>query len=268
MAFAKIDTVNVYYESTEQRGETILFVPGFTAHRESWRPLAERLASSHGTVLFDNRGSGESDTPEGPYTMEMLARDLLGLMDALDIVDAHFMGASMGTAIIQTVALIAPERVKSSVLIAPFAQLPETTAMHITTVGKLFLAQIPMELIIENSIPWLYGSRVTGNRDAVAKLIENRMNDPLSHNLTGFFGQCAALKEYDIRDRLGEIRHPVLLIAGEEDLTTPLICARYLHDRLPNATLRTIPRVGHMVYDEQPEKVYREVVGFIPPPVP
>ena len=84
MAFAKINGINLYYE-LQGEGQPIVFVSGFATHRETWREFSNRLSANYKTLIFDNRGAGQSDAPPPPYSIEMMAKDTKDLMDHLGI---------------------------------------------------------------------------------------------------------------------------------------------------------------------------------------
>lgn len=262
MAFAKVNDINLYYE-LKGKGEPIVFLSGFSTNRETWRNYSDRLSSQYQTLILDNRGAGESDAPPPPYTIEMMAEDTAALMDHVGIKEATMVGSSMGTAIIQTLALRHPSKVKKGILISPFAKLPLTALMKSETVGKLLEAGVPLNLVIESVIPWLYSNAFLNDGDRAKNKSQEMLENPFPQKPEGYLGQLTALKAFDLRDQVGDIQAEMLLIAGAEDLSTPLYCSHFLNENLPQNTLKVFENVGHMAHVEQRDKVFEVILNFL-----
>ena len=97
-------------------GPALLLIQGLGYGRWGWDPVAPGLAERHRVLSFDNRGIGESEKPEGPYTARMMADDALQVLDEAGVERAHVVGASLGGMIAQELAVLAPERVDRLVL--------------------------------------------------------------------------------------------------------------------------------------------------------
>ncbi len=262
MPFAKINELDLYYE-IHGSGEPIVFISGFSTHHMTWLSCVERLENHYQLILFDNRGAGQTTAPPPPYTIETMAEDTILLMDHLGINRAHMVGSSMGTAIVQTIAHQHPKRIDKGVLIAPFPKLPETALLKSATTGKLLEKGVPLELVIETVIPWLFSRDFVKNPENVAAKIKEMASNPHPQSAEGFLGQMAALGGFDSHSFVKELKSPFLLMAGEEDLSTPLYCAEYLHKHLPNSTLHVFPRVGHMIHAEKKDEVLDLILQFL-----
>lgn len=254
MPFAKVNDIEIYYE-VHGEGPPLLCIPGFANYHKTWLPFIKLLSKQFQLVLLDNRGAGLSSAPSIPYSIEMLADDTIELMDHLGIENAYMVGSSMGCAIITTLALHHPEKLKKGVLISPFAKLPQTSLLKSLNAGKLLQAGAPLSLIIEGVIPWLYSNTFLSDPDKLNALIEEMKNNPHPQKAEGFRGQLAALGHFNIIDSLSEITSPFLLLAGEEDLSTPLYCAEEMELHLPHATLHSLPKMGHMAHHEMRKEV-------------
>lgn len=262
MPFAKVNGINLYYE-LHGIGQPIIFLSGFSTHLETWRHYSNRFSLHYQTLIFDNRGAGQSDAPPPPYKIETMTEDTAQLMDHLGISQAYMIGSSMGTAIIQAFALQYPEKIKKGILITPFAQLPYAKVMTAETVAKLLQANVPFELIIESVLPWLYSNQFLSNSKQVKGKIEEMMTNAFPQKIEGYLGQLSALRSFDLRDQIRSIETEMLLIAGNEDLSTPLYCSEFLNKNLPSSTLRIFKDVGHMIHVEQPDQLFETIEEFI-----
>ncbi|MCB1115700.1 MAG: alpha/beta hydrolase [Chlamydiia bacterium] len=254
MPFAKVNEIDLYYE-VHGKGNPLVFLSGFSTHHMSWLSFVEDFQNDFQVILLDNRGAGQSSAPQGDYTIEMMASDTLALLDHLNIKKAGFVGSSMGTAIVQTIAYLAPERFEKGVLIAPFHQLPHPSLLKIITTGKLMAAKVPIELVVETAIPWLFGSDFVAHPEKFRKKQEEMVKNPYPQTAEGFMGQFAALKEFDSSPFLEKMEGEFLLLAGEEDLSSPIWCAKTLQQKLKRATLHSFPRTGHMVHVEKRNEI-------------
>ena len=115
-AYALVNGVNLCYE-IHGDGEIVLLIHGLGTKKEAWIGQTEPLAKYFKIIRFDNRGAGKSDRPDTPYTMEVFADDINGLMDFLDIEKCHIIGWSLGGMIVQNFILKYPQRVNKMVLI-------------------------------------------------------------------------------------------------------------------------------------------------------
>lgn len=265
MAIKKINGINIYYE-LQGKGDPIIFLSGFSTNRETWRNYSDSFSSSNQTLILDNRGAGQTDAPPPPYSIETMADDTATLMDELGIKQAHMVGSSMGTAIIQTLALRYPEKIKKGILISPFAKLPRTSIMKSETVAKLLKANVPLNLVIESVIPWLYSNAFLNDGEKARIKSEEMQNNPYPQSPEGYLGQLTALKSFNISDQAQDIQAEMLLIAGGEDLSTPLYCSEFLHEALPSSTLKVFEHVGHMAHVEKRDQVFDLIRSFIHKP--
>jgi pimeloyl-ACP methyl ester carboxylesterase len=115
MPTAKIGDIQLYYEDYGQ-GPTLIMILGLGQDVATWSFQIGPLSKNVRLIIFDNRDAGQSSRCSENYTTETMARDILGLLDHLEIKDAHILGTSMGGMIAQHVALTAPARLDSLIL--------------------------------------------------------------------------------------------------------------------------------------------------------
>ena len=120
MSKARVNDINMYYE-VQGEGFPLVMVMGFLGSASCWDPrMLPSLADKFKVVVFDNRGAGRTDISEREYSIKLFAEDTVGLMDALNIPQAHVLGISMGGMIAQEVALNYPRRVQKLILASTF----------------------------------------------------------------------------------------------------------------------------------------------------
>jgi 3-oxoadipate enol-lactonase len=229
------------------------------ASLEMWEPQVAAMADGYRVLRYDTRGHGGSEVPPGPYTLEMLADDVLGLLEALGVERTHFVGLSMGGMIGQAVALKRPAVLASLVL-------ADTTSRVPPEAGPLWDARIAMaesqgmaalaEGTIERWFTRPFIERAPEVVDRVRMLI--RTTPP-----QGFAGCSQAIRALDYADRLRAIRTPTLIIVGQEDLGTPVAASELMHAAIAGSKLVVLPSAAHLSNVEQAEKFNHAVLGFL-----
>jgi 3-oxoadipate enol-lactonase len=179
-----------------------------------WAPQMADLLSHFQVLRYDTRGHGASDAPQGEYSIEQLGRDVLGLADALAMKQFAFCGLSMGGAIGQWLAIQAPDCLSRLVLANTSPQFgPRSnwdTRMKAVNDGGM--------AAIADAVMGRFFSPETLANDAYAKAVKSVF---LGTNPVGYLGCCAAIRDFDSRESLPQIRVPTLVIAGDRDVSTP-----------------------------------------------
>ena len=122
----KVDGIHINYEIYgREEGDVLMFSHSLGTNLLMWDPQVKAFRDRYKIICFDTRGHGKSDVPEGPYTLEEMAKDAIGLLDKLGIEKVHWIGLSMGGMIAQAVALNYPERLKSLILCDTAAKVSE-----------------------------------------------------------------------------------------------------------------------------------------------
>ncbi|MFO7837902.1 MAG: 3-oxoadipate enol-lactonase [Desulfosalsimonadaceae bacterium] len=224
-----------------------------------WDAQVIALREKYRVLTFDTRGHGGSSAPEGPYTMEMLAADVLDLFDILGIRHAHFMGISMGGMIGQTLALRHPECVSSLILCDTACKVPRD-------VGPIWDERIRavegkgMEAVVDGTLErWLSPDFQTHSPTTTERIREIIFSTPVP----GFIGCCHAIKNFDVADRISEISVPALIMVGENDPGTPVESARQIHENMQNAELAVLPQAYHLSNIEAADAFNKRLLAFM-----
>jgi 3-oxoadipate enol-lactonase len=262
-SYASNDGVRLAYEE-RGGGEPLLFVQGLGYDRNGFGPLPTILADDFHVVVFDNRGVGDSDVPEGPYSVTQLATDAIAVLDAAGIGTAHVLGVSLGGFIAQELALAHPERVRKLVLCstAP-GSVPPSHPMPQRGVDAF--ARFPtmereagLRLMVENSL----GDHGVRERPELVEDIYRYRLDR-APTLAGWQAQAYAGATFDAYERIPGIAAPTLVIQGSDDTVIDRRNAELLVERIPDARLELVPERGHLVIWEEGEMLAPIVREFL-----
>ena len=181
-------------------GEPLLLSMGFGGDHTAWAFQIGALSARYRVIAFDNRGVGRTDAPDHPYTTGMMARDSLGLMDALGIDRVHVIGVSMGGMIGQEPALAHPERVRSLHLGCTLAR-PDAYMLALNAVWLDMRIGLGREATLRTLALWLFApATYTERPDLLETLLQNSLANPYPQSLTGFLRQGEAVAAHDARD--------------------------------------------------------------------
>jgi pimeloyl-ACP methyl ester carboxylesterase len=251
MPFAPLGGHSVYY-TEHVRGPAerppLMLVHGSGGTLLHWPPELRRLDNA-AVYALDLPGHGQSGGAANISVIEKAEAVLAVLADARRE-RAVIGGHSLGSAIALTLALMRPDRVAGLVLVGAGAKLRVTPEI-------LDHALTDFPQAVNSVIEYAFGSAAPGR---LVKLARERMLETAPQVLLGDLAACDA---FDVRERLGEIHVPTLILCGDEDRLTPPKYAQFLAERIPGAELKLFPRAGHMVMLEQPEAVTAAVAEFM-----
>jgi 3-oxoadipate enol-lactonase len=215
------------------------------------------LAGTFRVIRYDLRGHGGSPVGPEPVTLADLANDVLALLDDLGVERFSYAGVSLGGAIGLQLALTSPDRLERLVVIASAAQFPDPPsykerAERVRREGTEFL------------VPSRIGAWVTEDFARSRPEETERLLQMLRRTSTeGYARCCEAIATFDVRDGLGGIPTPTLVIAGADDPATPVETVRLIAESIPGARFVVVPQGSHLVSAEQPEAVTAEIRRFL-----
>jgi pimeloyl-ACP methyl ester carboxylesterase len=261
MPTIQVNDVNLYYELHGPAGAPVLVLNNgiLMNAAASWVFQTPALSRHYRLLQYDCRGQGQSDHPEGPYSMELHAADLAGLLDALSIDRAHIAGASYGGEVAQAFALAYPARVLSLLLLDTASELgPELRATAESWRDAAHRADA--EAFFNASVPWNFSPQFI--RDHPALLADARRRYALL-DFPAVTRLCDCFLGVDFTARLGEIAAPTCIITGELDLLKGPAYAHVLQSGIPHAELHILPGAGHATPWERPEEFNTVILGFL-----
>lgn len=261
MPHATREGVSLFYETFgDPKTPALVFLHPLSTNRFVWAHHALAFAPTHHVVLVDHRGHGRSDRPATGYGVDSLSADLRAVLEHAGISRATLVGNSIGGMIALQTALDVPERV---------------AALFVVSSATNLLPLVPKEVLVAYETrfgaAWSFmtqgatSARTKRERPEVAAFLEGAwcssnfspdvflasMRDP-----NGVFG-------WNVEARLGELRVPTHVTAGDEDRTMPLASTKLLADQIPGATFSVVPEVGHYLELERPHELTEQLRALL-----
>jgi 3-oxoadipate enol-lactonase len=237
-------------------GPTLMLSNSLGATLAMWEPQMAALGKLFRVVRYDRRGHGRSDAPRGPYSMERFGKDVLAILDDLNIDKVHWCGLSMGGMVGQWLGANAPHRIDRLILANTTCYYPDPTNWQnrIKAVRDNGLAAIADTVIAG----WLTADFRAREPETAARLKAMLVASPVE----GYLACCEALSRLDQRDLLPRIAAPTLIIAGRHDQSTPVDASVYMRSQIPDASM-TLLDAAHISNVEQAHNFTDAVIGFL-----
>jgi len=221
-----------------------------------WDEQAAAWSKDFRVVRYDRRGHGKSAAPKGPYSFEMLGKDVLGILDALKIKKANWCGLSMGGMVGQWLGANAPDRVERMVFSNTSSCYPDKTPWNdrIKQVQEKGLGS----LVDGNMQRWF----TEGFRKSAPDTLAKMKDIFVTTSVDGYLGCCSAIRDMDFRESNKTIKAPVLVIVGAQDPATPPAAGEAIQKAIPGAKLASL-EAAHIANMEQPAQYTKTVLDFL-----
>jgi 3-oxoadipate enol-lactonase len=259
--YETINGIRMAYRDRGRDHETVLLlIHGFPLDSRLWDAQVAGLASRVRVIAPDLRGSGRSDVPPGPYSVDQHAGDLLSLLDHLGIRRAVVGGLSMGGYIAFAIWRRHPERVRALVLADTRAEpdSPQTRAGRDASAARV--REIGPAEFAEEMLPRIMAPASMEN----PRLRSRALHMMAAQSSDGLVGALGALRDrHDSRPLLPGITVPVLVIVGRQDILTPPADARIMAAAIPGARVVEVPGAGHLSPLENPRAVNAALRAFL-----
>ncbi len=258
------DGVSIDYAVDGDPGDpSVLLLAGLGYGRWMWRWLTATLADQYEVIRPDNRGTGESDTPDGPYTIDELAADAIAVLDDHDVDRVHVCGASMGGMTAQALALV-DDRVDSLTLLCTSPGGEDAVETPADVREHIF--DPPSDVTPRERIRYLMEPAVTdGFYQREPELVEEIVDHRLVGDATpaGREAQAAAVATFDATGRLDAVDVPTLVLHGSNDRVLPAANAELLGEQLPHATVELFDGGSHLFFIEDRDAVNARIESFL-----
>ena len=259
MQFASVNDVVMHYDFQPIAAEkpVLVFINSLGTDFRIWDEVRARLRNDVSTLVYDKRGHGLSDVGATPYTIELLATDLINLLDKLSIERAIICGLSVGGLIAQGVYAARPDLVAGFVL-SNTAHKIGTAAMWDARIAAI--QQDGLSSILDATMPrWFTSDYRRSDNPAYRAYCNMFVRQPLD----GYAATCAALREADLTEVARTISVPTLCLVGDQDGSTPPTLVRELASLIPEADFTEIAASGHIPCVEQPDAYVSLLRNFI-----
>ena len=245
--------------SGQTDGPVVVLSHSLASSMVMWEPQLDVLEAEFRVLRYDMRGHGNSEISKGAYSLEMLGADVIGLMDALGIEKAHFVGLSIGGMIGQGLGLDHSERLLTLTLCDTAPVLPAEAKPLFKERMDLARSQGMTSLVQGTLERWFTASFLEKASPVVGRIREQIAATPVD----GFVGCSHAILDLDYLDRLASIDLDTLIIVGEEDIGTPVSAAEAIHAEIPNSRLEVLPFAMHLSNIEQADVFNRVLMDFL-----
>jgi len=260
------DGVAIAYEERGRdpaEAETVVLCEGLGYGRWMWNWQADVLADAYHVVVWDNRGTGESDVPDGPYTIEQLAGDLEAVLADVGVDAAHVVGASMGGMVAQRYALTY-DRARSLALLCTSPGGPDAIPTPETTLARMF--SVPddadeREAIRYKMAPAVSDGFMRENPDLVERIVDWRLESDAPPSARE--AQGAAVEAFDASGELDGVAVPTLVAHGTDDRVLPVGNGELLADAIPGADAEFVDGGPHLFFIEESARVNDLLVSFL-----
>lgn len=254
------DDVQINYEMEGPPGAPVVaFSHSLAAATGMWDLQTRELRQTHRVLLLDTRGHGRSSAPVGPYSMEMLARDVVRTLDHLKIDRAHFVGLSMGGMIGQVLGIRYPDRLQKLVLCDTTSRVPPEAAP--VWEERIHTAETQgMEALAPDTLArWLSENFRREHPEITESILGMIVDTPVA----GYAGCSRAISNFDVSGELSRIKAPTLVIVGENDPGMPMEEAERITSQIAGAEMAVMPGALHLSNIEAAELFNRELLKFL-----
>ena len=258
MPKSTVNGVELFYELAGPEGAPVIaFSNSLGVSLDMWDGIVPAFVGRYRCLRYDTRGHGRSGSADVAVTIDDLAADLAGLFDALKIDSADVVGLSLGGMIAQALAIRFPERVKSLTLIATAACLP--TPEFWKNRAALVHAEGP-GAVVDVLLPRWF---TPAFRERAPESVERVRQGLLAVDRFGYARCCEAIGAMDLRDRLGRIAAPTLVLVGADDPVTTTAMAEEIRAGIAGAELTVLANAVHLVAVERADAVAAHVGLFL-----
>jgi 3-oxoadipate enol-lactonase len=257
VAFAELKDARIHYELVgPANAPVVMFSNSLGATLSMWDAQMPEVTKNFRVLRYDKRGHGQSWVPPAPYTIEQLGRDAIALLDFLKLEAVHFCGLSIGGQTGMWLGVHAPKRLKRLVLCNTGAKIGsrEVWNPRIDAVRKGGV-KVVSGAVIERWFTPGFRAKEPATVSRIQQVLESTSPE-------GYTGCCAAVRDFDYREKLSAIQTPTLVIAGAHDPATPPAEGRFVAEKIPGARYVEL-NAAHLSNIEDRDRFTAEVGKFL-----
>ena len=221
-----------------------------------WDDQVPEFAKRYRVIRYDRRGHGQSGVPQGPYSMERFGRDVIAVLDALDIEKTNWCGLSMGGMVGQWLGANAPDRMEKLVLSNTHSYYADKTPWQ----DRIkFIEEKGLEQLVEGNMQRWF---TAGFRERAPETMARMKEMFVATDPKGYIACCQAIMNMDMRASNPTISVPTMVIVGAQDAATPPAAGEAIQQQIKGAKLKSLD-AAHISNMEQPEAYTKAVMDFI-----
>jgi len=263
MPKVKANNITLNYEQ-QGSGEPLILLPFLSADNACYTFQVAEYAKHFTCISVDLRGTGESDRPTAPYSIEDLADDIAAFLDALNIPSAHITGLSLGGAIGLWLAAKYPDKVKSLSVHSGWGKtdLFVKTLVNGWQVTAKALNNVP-EMTIQNIFPWCFMPELYAERPDYIQSLSDFVRSRPAQTVADFILQSNAVIAHDVEEQLINITAPTQISFGSHDMVTSTRFAFPMQERIRNTELIIFDRCAHAPNFERVDEFNQRTLEFL-----
>jgi len=262
MATVSVNGVELFYE-VEGAGPPLLLIAGLGANSSAWATVKPLLTARYTCITFDNRGTGRSGAPTGPYTIDQMADDTAGLILHLNLGPVLAVGWSLGGSVLQALLIRNGALVRRAVILSGFPSYTQMQHGWLDCLITLRRSDVPAAAQAMFGLAWGFTAKMLSDHTVVAAAGAMTAAAPYPTSVAGFEAQAAGLRVYDSRPLLPTVMTPTLVLVGAEDVLTPISQSVEMASLIPGARLQVLPRGSHGMVIEYTAETVGAIVAFL-----
>ena len=262
MPRVRLSDISLYYE-IHGKGHPILLISGLNSDSASWAGVCGKFAEYFGVIVFDNRASGRSDTPDKKYSIREMADDAIGLLDHLQVKKCHIIGHSMGGYIAQELSIYHPERVGKLILEATASVSSVRNNMLFNDFLKRFEKDHDNEALMRLWTYWSFSPKTFKRKNFIEAFIKNASTYPYLQSAEGFKGQIDAIASFDAYAEVKNIKAETFVIMGSDDILIYPAESMKLVRLIKGSAFDEIKDTGHCIHVENPDVFTSKAIEFL-----
>ncbi|HCU05349.1 MAG TPA: hypothetical protein DIC51_03455 [Coxiellaceae bacterium] len=264
MPYTNINGIDIYYEMHGQ-GEPLLLLSGAGGDLTYWQPISIKLSQHNKVILFDFRDAGRSEQSDHPYHIDILAQETKQFLDTLSIKKVHVLGHSMGGMVAQQLAYQFPELINKLILYSTTTKMRTIGKLALTSMSELKQQEKNFELLVKTFSMWSYSNDYLSQESMMENIIQAAKNQLYPQTAQGYEKQIKATCDFDSTPWIATIKANTLILAGADDLLTPLSDATFIKNAITNSQLKIIKNVAHCGHLEKTKLFVKTLIEFLHP---
>ena len=261
--FRSNDDLEIYYEE-HGKGDPVVLLSGIMMNTASWAQHIPVLSRHVRLILIDLRDQGRSQKANGEYRLDVHVQDVIGLLDTLELPNAHLVGLSYGGQVAQRVAVAHPDRVRTLTL----ANANHYISNHLAEIGRAWEVAANLndgERFFQLAVPFIYSREFYAKNLDMLHERQAMFKSLLTKEWFDGFGRlCRSTMGFRVSEEdLNGLSMPTLLIGADDDMITPVRLMEEMYDAIPQCEFITLPNAGHGAFLERAGEFLTVVVGFL-----